>query len=172
MIKQKECDFCKNFNWGQASTMTRNGRSYIRHAGSSYCFPPKEQFNYCPVCGKPNYKKEGQIMNKELQSAFNVVVKYGFCCDCRYYLDSRDCEETMCYRDVNLIRDALEAFSKIEEMPSADVATVIHGKWAHLGGDEWCCTNCGFVITTEGRWEKPTDKYCSNCGAKMDLDDE
>lgn len=59
---------------------------------------------------------------------------------------------------------------QIEELPSAGVATVIHGKWAHLGGDEWCCTNCGFVITTEGSWEKPTDKYCSNCGAKMDLE--
>lgn len=53
-------------------------------------------------------------MNKELQSAFNVVVKYGFCGECRYNLDSRYCEGTMCYRDVNLIRDALEAFSEKE----------------------------------------------------------
>lgn len=32
---------------------------------------------------------------KELQSAFNVVVKYGFCDDCRHNLDSRDCEGTV-----------------------------------------------------------------------------
>lgn len=54
-------------------------------------------------------------MLKELQSAFNVVVKYGFCDDCRHNLDSRDCEGTMCYRDVNLIRDALEKSQTDEE---------------------------------------------------------
>ena len=41
-------------------------------------------------------------------------------------------------------------------MPVADVAPVVHGRWVHLGGDEWCCSECGFVITTEGSWDKPT----------------
>lgn len=45
---------------------------------------------------------------------------------------------------------------------------VVHARWAHLGGDEWCCSACGFVITTEGSWDKPTKKYCEDCGAKMD----
>lgn len=45
---------------------------------------------------------------------------------------------------------------------------VVHTRWAHLGGDEWCCSACGFVITTEGSWDKPTKKYCEDCGAKMD----
>lgn len=54
-------------------------------------------------------------MNKELQSAFNVVVKYGFCGECRYNLDSRYCEGTVCYKDVNLIRDALEKSQPDEE---------------------------------------------------------
>ena len=52
--------------------------------------------------------------------------------------------------------------------PAADVAPVVHTRWAHLGGDEWCCPVCGFVITTEGSWDKPTKKYCEDCGAKMD----
>lgn len=52
--------------------------------------------------------------------------------------------------------------------PAADVAPVVHGRWAHLGGDEWCYPVCGFVITTEGSWDKPTKKYCEDCGAKMD----
>ena len=56
----------------------------------------------------------------------------------------------------------------IEQFPTADVAPVVHGRWAHLGGDEWCCSVCGFVITTEGSWDKPTKKYCEGCGAKMD----
>lgn len=58
--------------------------------------------------------------------------------------------------------------SVIQRAPAADVAPVIHAHWAHLGGDEWCCSACGFVVTTEGSWDKPTKKYCENCGAKMD----
>ena len=54
------------------------------------------------------------------------------------------------------------------KLPAADVAPVVHGRWMHLGGDEWCCSVCGFVITTEGSWDKPTRKYCEDCGAKMD----
>ena len=53
-------------------------------------------------------------------------------------------------------------------LPAADVAPVVHSRWAHFGGDEWGCPVCGFVITTEGRWDKPTKKYCENCGTKMD----
>jgi hypothetical protein len=56
----------------------------------------------------------------------------------------------------------------VARFPVADVAPVVHGRWAHLGGDEWCCSACGFVITTEGSWDKPTKKYCEDCGAKMD----
>lgn len=58
--------------------------------------------------------------------------------------------------------------SFIETQPTADVQEVKRGRWAHLGEDEWFCTCCGFVITTEGSWEEPAEKYCSNCGAKMD----
>lgn len=62
-----------------------------------------------------------------------------------------------------------EAVDTVEDFPSAaDVAPVVHSRWAHIGGDEWCCPACGFVITTEGSWDKPTKKYCENCGAKMD----
>lgn len=53
-------------------------------------------------------------------------------------------------------------------MCAADVAPVVYGRWVHLGGDEWCCSACGFVITTEGSWDKPAKKYCEDCGAKMD----
>ena len=56
----------------------------------------------------------------------------------------------------------------IAGIPAVDVAPVVHTRWAHLGGDEWLCPACGFVITTEGSWDKPTKKYCEDCGAKMD----
>lgn len=62
----------------------------------------------------------------------------------------------------------LEPSQYVEALPAADVAPVVHTQWAHLGGDEWCCPVCGFVITTEGSWDKPTKKYCEDCGAKMD----
>lgn len=64
--------------------------------------------------------------------------------------------------------DAAVVLRMIDDAPAADVAPVVHGRWAHLGGDEWCCSACGFVITTEGSWDKPTKKYCEDCGAKMD----
>lgn len=57
---------------------------------------------------------------------------------------------------------------EVNPVRPADVAPVVHTRWAHLGGDEWCCPVCGFVITTEGSWDKPTKKYCEDCGAKMD----
>ena len=64
--------------------------------------------------------------------------------------------------------DYAAAFAEIRKLPAADVAPVVYTRWAHLGGDEWCCPVCGFVITTEGSWDKPTKKYCEDCGAKMD----
>ena len=57
---------------------------------------------------------------------------------------------------------------RLLSIPAADVAPVVHGRWVHLGGDEWCCSACGFVITTEGSWDKPTKKHCEDCGARMD----
>ena len=60
----------------------------------------------------------------------------------------------------------------IWKAPAADVAPVVHGRWAHLGGDEWCCSACGFVITTEGSWDKPTKKHCEDCSARMDGDSD
>lgn len=65
-----------------------------------------------------------------------------------------------------MLDEDIRAFVKAQ--PAADVAPVVHTRWAHLGGDEWRCSACGFVITTEGSWDKPTKKYCEDCGAKMD----
>lgn len=71
--------------------------------------------------------------------------------------------------DCECIKKRLEkAAKRVGAIPTANVAPVIYGRWAHLGGDEWCCSACGFVITTEGSWYKPTKKYCEDCGAKMD----
>lgn len=47
------------------------------------------------------------------------------------------------------------------------------GKWIHDGNDEWHCSCCGNVISTEGSWEHPLSeqqeqRYCFFCGAKME----
>ena len=76
--------------------------------------------------------------------------------------------ERLMVGDKTISVDALKRF--LLNRPAADVTPVVHTRWAHLGGDEWCCPVCGFVITTEGSWDKPTKKYCEDCGAKMDLE--
>ena len=64
--------------------------------------------------------------------------------------------------------DGAMAMEIVASQAAADVAPVVHTRWAHLGGDEWYCPVCGFVITAEGSWDKPTKKYCEDFGAKMD----
>ena len=61
-----------------------------------------------------------------------------------------------------------EAIRIINEMPTADVAPVVHGRWKavynSVGKQEGQCTHCGknsgILITKKS--------YCPNCGAKMD----
>ena len=59
------------------------------------------------------------------------------------------------------------AQSLIDKQPTVEVVPVVHAEWRHIGGDEWCCSECGNVISTEGSWEKPTGKFCEECGADM-----
>ena len=67
------------------------------------------------------------------------------------------------------VHDAVCAQHIIDRQPTIDLRDLQpHGWWEHLGGDEWFCTHCEHVISTEGRWESPESKYCPNCGAKMD----
>lgn len=57
---------------------------------------------------------------------------------------------------------------KVRRLPAIEAQPKIHAKWQHIGGDEWSCTACGNVISTEGSWEHPYQKHCDECGAKMD----
>ena len=67
----------------------------------------------------------------------------------------------------NAFRNRQDIIELINNQPTVDAIPTVYGRWVHLGGDEWCCSVCGFVITTEGSWDKPTKKYCEDCGAKM-----
>ena len=51
---------------------------------------------------------------------------------------------------------------KINAIPAADVAEVVHARWgADADGDYYRCNVC-----TE--WQDRKTAYCPNCGAKMD----
>lgn len=56
-----------------------------------------------------------------------------------------------------------EIIDALENIPSADVVPVVHGRWV-FGGD-------GCVICSECNEEESNDNhrnYCPNCGTKMD----
>ena len=72
--------------------------------------------------------------------------------------------------------DAYSAIDELMEVPAADVAPVVHGRWilgevepGYLtpgGNRPWICSECGQVVS----WMlgRPQENYCKNCGAKMD----
>lgn len=68
---------------------------------------------------------------------------------------------------INGIESVLEY---AENLPAADVAPVVHGRWNVIEGrrlDNAICSNCGrrFQAYYEAY------RFCPNCGAKMDIDD-
>jgi len=63
---------------------------------------------------------------------------------------------------------AIAAWNRRAGQNSKPLTPEKHGRWEHFDGDEWFCTACGHVISTEGSWDFPAAKYCEECGAKMD----
>lgn len=65
---------------------------------------------------------------------------------------------------------AIECY--VRDMPAADVAPVVHGKWYLLDD----CANAGMYCSVCSRrvhreefaYKKLRSKYCPHCGAKMD----
>lgn len=64
-----------------------------------------------------------------------------------------------------------EIESMLSNLPVADVAPVVHGKWElrHEGyGHYWECSVCH---TNPCIYVTRNTKFCPNCGAKMDLEE-
>lgn len=79
-------------------------------------------------------------------------------------------------------QDRLFALEVVQDEESADVAPVVHGKWLNFYGDFTCaeCSKCGAIYDVVdvkpsreifGEFEKEY-KFCPNCGAKMDLEED
>lgn len=63
----------------------------------------------------------------------------------------------------------------IENFPAADVTPVVHGRWigAPICGNDNCrCSECGSWHNIHANLRgEIMQKYCPNCGAKMDLEE-
>lgn len=66
----------------------------------------------------------------------------------------------------------LEPTQYIEQIPAADVAPVVHGRWiektAHDRRRYFECSNCG---KQENKHTAIRGGFCWNCGAKMDKEE-
>ena len=63
-------------------------------------------------------------------------------------------------------------YDEMKNLPAADVAPVVHGKWElrHEGyGHYWECSVCH---TNPCIYVTRNTKFCPNCGAKMDLEED
>lgn len=63
------------------------------------------------------------------------------------------------------------AGEQLDRVPTADVQEVKHGKWEYNENGCISCSECktSFAFRDE-IWFKSDNKYCRNCGAKMDGD--
>lgn len=107
------------------------------------------------------------------QTAISLIKQYGH--DAidggRYSLDTVD--------------DCIELASRIEALPTEDVAPVVHGQWEWFDEETgtpptgyerewgWRCSHCKHELPDDYDDPDycPALNYCPNCGAKMDMKD-
>ena len=75
-------------------------------------------------------------------------------------------------QDSDLFNTTERQLRAIRELPAADVAPVVHGRWIDGAEDFTCgnhnaeCSICRCYVSWDGCDED--FNYCPNCGAKMD----
>lgn len=82
-----------------------------------------------------------------------------------------------CYNGFSDTYDKACIIGVIEEVPTIKAEPIKHGRWSekhycsNLTGYDYAviCSEC--EKPTYRQFAEPTPDYCSNCGAKMDLDE-
>lgn len=65
------------------------------------------------------------------------------------------------------------AYKELLEAKSADVAPVVHAKWAEvMFRDRFNARYWEYLCSSCNRYANREYDYCPNCGAKMDLEDD
>ena len=85
------------------------------------------------------------------------------------YIKKEDIEQKIQDGLNNLVlgHDAIEVLGMIYEMPTADVAPVVHGRWRYFHKQNIAvCTECSFERDLDTNFGRAVN--CPNCGAKMD----
>lgn len=59
----------------------------------------------------------------------------------------------------------------IDNIPTADVQEVRHGKWVQVEENKCRCPNCD-IVALIALYPHGDKNYCPNCGAKMDMECE
>lgn len=75
-----------------------------------------------------------------------------------------DCEMYGDKDAANHFRDFIDI---LDELPAADVAPVVRGKWIQEDFG-LVCSNCGGKAMTDGDYRQVQTTNCPNCGARMD----
>lgn len=71
----------------------------------------------------------------------------------------------------------IDLFDVFAEIPTAEVEEVKHGEWipvqyTYFGLKRYECSECKDDDYWQKRYLEHKEKYCPNCGAKMDLGGE
>ena len=73
------------------------------------------------------------------------------------------------------LADIVDIREIVNDVPTADVQTVKHGKWIldedSSSEEEKCyrCSNCKAILEEDYKWHN--HNYCYNCGARMDKEE-
>lgn len=96
------------------------------------------------------------------------------------YIEREKLKEALCpYSDTNYAQDMDTILRIVDELPAADVATVVHGRWTEIDASYWRWKQSGhfpvhlikYKHDKCGEVVSKKEDYCPGCGAKMDLGD-
>lgn len=83
-------------------------------------------------------------------------------------IDADALPKLIVYQPSDEVKEIINAFTRaIAEAPTIDAESVKHGEWKIVKvpkGADFCFYQCS--ICGDARWQQ--EKYCGNCGAKMD----